>query len=98
MVPLKQGSREWGCIGIRGVNGEKGEYCGNPTWNTYQKDGCAPLPWLVVRCWYPAMERILVGVCVDYLSLSAGVSCRIWSHNCGSWYLPKFLFKVGHWP
>ena len=30
-----------------------------------------------------------------YLSSSAGVSCRIWSHTYDSWYLPKFLFKEG---
>ena len=23
------------------------------------------------------------------------MSCRIWSHTCGSWYLPRFLFKEG---
>ena len=31
----------------------------------------------------------------DYLSLCTGVSCRIWFHTCGSWFLPKFLFKEG---
>ena len=30
-----------------------------------------------------------------YLSLSAGVSCRIWSNTCGSWYLPRLLFREG---
>ena len=30
-----------------------------------------------------------------YLSWSAGVSCRMWSHTCGSWHLPKLLFKEG---
>ena len=30
-----------------------------------------------------------------YLRLSPGVSCSIWSHTCGSWYLPRFLFKEG---
>ena len=29
------------------------------------------------------------------LSFSAGVSCRILSHTCGSWYLSKLLFKDG---
>ena len=36
-----------------------------------------------------------VGGLQCYLSLSGGVSCRIWSHTCGSWYLPKFLFREG---
>ena len=30
-----------------------------------------------------------------YLSWRTGVSCRIWSKICGSWYLPKFLLCEG---
>ena len=36
-----------------------------------------------------------VSVLRCYLSLSPGVSFSIWSHTCGSWYLPRFLFKDG---
>ena len=51
---------------------------------------CSPL-LLAVGCWYPAGG-------VVYLSWSVGVSCRIWSHTCNSWYLPKFLFKEESFP
>ena len=30
---------------------------------------------------------------LDYLSCSIRVSCRILSHMCSNWYLPRFLFK-----
>ena len=61
-----------------------------------------PPPWLVgkgivVMSWWGGM------VCVsrrekgelDYLSCSIGVSWRMLSHMCSSWYFPRFLFKVG---
>ena len=36
-----------------------------------------------------------VGELQSYLSVSAGMSCRILSHTCGHWYLPRFLFREG---
>ena len=38
---------------------------------------------------------VLVGGRVGYLSCNAGVSYKMLSHICGSWYFPKFLFKEG---
>ena len=32
---------------------------------------------------------------LDYLSCRIRVSCRMLSHMCGNWYLPRFLFKEG---
>ena len=72
--------------------GRIGVCCGTPTWNIYQEDGCTPTA--VVSSWVLVSSRGHMGSVV-YLSWSAEVSCRTWSHTCGSWYLPKFLFKEG---
>ena len=37
---------------------------------------------------------LVVGCGVD-LGWNVGDACRRLSHMCGSWYLPKFLFKGG---
>ena len=88
MVPLKQGSRGvrlWRCKGRRG----------GVIWHPhmeYQEDGCTPA---IVGSGAVCNQQgggggVNVGC---YLSLSPVVSCRIWSHTCGSWYLPRFLFN-----
>ena len=50
-----------------------------------------------VPAWERGNKRRWVGYVHlgDYLSLSPGLSCSIWSHTCGSWYLPRFLFNDG---
>ena len=32
---------------------------------------------------------------LEGMSCSIGDACSMLSHMCGSWYFPKFLFKVG---
>ena len=36
---------------------------------------------------------VLVVGCGVGLCWNVGEACRRWSHMCGSWYLPKFLFR-----
>ena len=36
---------------------------------------------------------MLVVGCGVGLCCNVGEACRRWSHMCGSWYLPKFLFR-----
>ena len=36
---------------------------------------------------------MLVVGCGVGLCWNVGEACRRWSHMCGSWYLPKFLFR-----
>ena len=37
----------------------------------------------------------VVGEVLYYFRCSEGVSFNTWSHTCGSWNFPKFLFKEG---
>ena len=32
---------------------------------------------------------------LEGLSCNVGDACSRWSHICGSWYFPRFLFNVG---
>ena len=41
------------------------------------------------------MAAAVVGEVLYYLMCSEGVSFNTWSHTCGSWNFPKFLFKEG---
>ena len=48
----------------------------------------------VVHCWWVHIWGLLVSeLCC--LSWSDGLSCKMWSQMCGSWYLPKFLLCEG---
>ena len=58
--------------------------------------------WFCPHCskqWGVCASRGGKGVgCVhlgDYLSMSPGLSCSIWSHTYCSWYFSRFLFKDG---
>ena len=67
---------------------------GTPTWDI--------LTNIEVVCAPHLLYDVLLGVHMQgvdselyYLSWSDGVSCKIWSQMCGSWYLPKFLMSEG---
>ena len=81
-----------GVLGIRGVQGDygtigKGRY--PHMGQTYQMKLCMS-PTLLFR-----VDLFHVGglVKLGFFGWSTGVSCRIWSHMCGSWYFPKFLLS-----
>ena len=72
-----------GCIG------------GTLIWNTYQEEKYMSLHlgWWAGVVWgrvVPSMRGRL-----GYLSCNVGVSCKMLSHICGSWYFPRFLFNEG---
>ena len=100
MAPLK-----WGCRGVEGVwdvrvlevcggyYGNKDKRKGTPTWdNTYQ------MKLHVTHTFVAGDSLAHVGrlVKLSYLSWSAGVSCKTWSHMCWSWYFTKFLLSEYH--
>ena len=41
------------------------------------------------------MAAAVVGEVLYYFRSSEGVSFNTWSHTCGNWNFPKFLFKEG---
>ena len=66
-------------------------------WLTYPEKVCAPS--LMVDegvYWGVSIRGMAFAVMVlYYLRCSEGVSLSTWSHTCGSWNLPTFLFKEG---
>ena len=61
---------------------------------------CPPLEWIVEggkqgRGGTSRGSYVMVVGCGVGLCWNVGEACRRWSHMCGSWYLPKFLFKGG---
>ena len=91
---MKQG--RWGVMGIRDVQGgvryDRG-VVRVPPYGIFNKMFVPP-PWLVGERvgskWGVGGRGSWV-----YLRWSAGVSSRIWSQMCISWYFPQFLFKKG---
>ena len=43
------------------------------------------------------MAAAVVEEVLYYFRCSEGVTFSTWSHTCGSWNFPKFLFKEGSW-
>ena len=67
-----------------------------PIWCTYLGK-CVPLPYVrwgcSGKCPRGGMAAAVVGEVLYYFRCSEGVSFKIWSHTCGNWNFPKFLFK-----
>ena len=92
MAPLKQGSRGEEVYMFKGCKWRIGGIVAPP--HGILTKMIVPPTMVSGELLESSLGRI-GGRCVDYLSLGAGVSCRIWSHTCGSWCLPKFLSKEG---
>ena len=69
-----------------------------PPFSYLPRKMCAP-PLYWVGVWWEVskggMAAAVVGKVLYYFRCSEGVSFNNWSHTCGSWNFPKFLFKEG---